>query len=391
MKNKDFDSTVRNFVEKNLSVLVVGFLLLFSAVIRLHLMKHGSSGDFERDISPWIESFRNSPKAAFREGFVDYYIPYTVILAIISMFDVPVFYSVGIVSCIFDYLTAFYIFKLLDKNFSLSKEIAALVGIAYLFLPTIALNSAAWKQCDSIYAFFIVVCLKCLFDEKIRTAFIMLGIAFSFKLQTILIVPMLLILYLVNKKIKLLYWGYVILVYLITGLPAIIAGRPVKEVYSIYLAQADEYHVMTMYYPNMYMVALSDYEKFHIYAKLLTICVLALTLWYICSKVRTLSQKGIMGLSVWSVWTCCMFLPSMHQRYDYLVAVLLIVCVAVFYNEKPWAIIASAILFYLGNLITYSISLYGADYSPVFVMCCNMAAYALFGYVFWNFVVERRN
>lgn len=386
MKNKEMDDYIRNIIRKHLDAIVIGTLLLFSLVDRYHLMKHGSSYDFVHDIIPWIENYRNSVQGAFQAGFADYYIPYTLLLATASKFNVPINYSVGSISCIFDYLTAFFIYRILSENFSeiISKRCASAIGVIYLFVPTVLLNGATWKQCDAIYSFFIVVCLKCLLDEKIRLAFIMFGIAFSFKQQSILFAPLLVILYFCNKKMKIVYGIYVVLAYLVAGLPAIFLGRPIREVYSIYLAQADEYHQMTLNYPNLYMIAMTDYETCHIYAKLFTVFALALAFWYICSKKKALSNKSIVVLAVWCVWTCCMFLPAMHQRYDYLVAVLLIISIPILLYEKPLLAISSALLFYVGNVITYSYSLFGDDYNPIFAMCCNMSAYALFCYVVFN-------
>lgn len=385
MKNKDIDSIIRSVVTKYLDVIVLCFLLLSSLVIRIHLMKHGSSSDYLGYIIPWVEQYKNSIRSAFREGVGDYYIPYNVLLAIASKINVPTYYSVGTISCIFDYLTAFFIYKLLSENFieRFSKKMSAAISAMYLFAPTVLLNGAAWKQCDSIYSFFVVVLLKCILDDKIRTAFVMLGIAFSFKQQAIFVVPLLIILYFFNKNIKIAYSLYTILVYLIAGLPAIILGRPAGEVYSIYLAQADKYHQMTLNYPNWYMIGMTDYEKCHIFAKLFTVFIFAMAFWYICSILKSISAKTIMILATWSIWTCCMFLPSMHQRYDYLVAILMVVCVPLIIKEKLWYTVISAILFYVGNIITYSYSLFGEDYNYSFAFCCNAIAYILFCYILW--------
>lgn len=386
MRKRDVDSLIREFIMKNLDAIVILVLLLFSAVIRYHLMNHGTSSDYEGYIIPWVDSYKHSIRSSFREGVGDYYIPYNVLLAIASKINVPTNYSVGAISCAFDYLTAIYIYRILAKNFSevISQKCAAVAAVVYLFMPSIVLNGAAWKQCDAIYSFFVVVLVKCLLDNKIRNAFIMLGVAFSFKQQAIFIIPLLVILYFFNDKIKIGFFLYTLLVYLIAGLPAIILGRPANEVYSIYLEQADKYHQMTLNYPNLYMIAMTDYEKCHIYAKLLTVFVLALAFWFICSKIKSMSSKSIIVLAVWSVWTCCMFLPAMHQRYDYLVAVLLMICVPLLIDEKPIVMMISTVLFYIGNVITYSYSLFGDDYNYIFVMCCNMIAYALLCYILWN-------
>ena len=144
------------------------------------------------------------------------------------------------------------------------------------------------------------------------------------------------------------------------------------------------YHQMTLNYPNLYLVGMTMYERMHIFAKLFTVFVFAMMFLYIIAKVKHLSNKSILVLAAWSVWTSCMFLPSMHQRYDYMVAVLLVVCVPLLIADNTWMSIVSAVLFYIGNILTYSHSLYGDDYDNYFVICCNGIAYGLFCYMLYK-------
>ena len=393
MAGKNMDSFIRKIVDKYLNILVAGFLLLCSIVIRYHLMKHGSSGDFVGYFVPWLERYKVSIVAGLREGVrEEYYVPYNVLLAFASKLNVPDYIAIGIIPCVFDYLASFLIYRMLTDNFSnyVNRTVAMMVSIGYLFIPSIVLNGAAWKQCDSIYSFFVLALLKCVLDNKMVMTFVMFGLAISFKLQAIFIVPVLIILYFTNKKLKAINIVFSIITYLIAGLPAVICGRPAFEVYySIYFAQAEEHHAMTLNYPNLYMIAMTNYEHCHIYAKLLTVFVFAIVFWYLCWKRHELSDRNIIVLSVWSVWTCCMFLPAMHQRYDYMVAMLFAVCIPVLeiVRTKRLAII-SAVLFYIGNIITYSYSLFGDDYNSIFVMCCNVIAYALFCTVLWNCITK---
>ena len=175
MKRDKLDDIIRSLVTRHLNLIVYGFLLMCSVVARYHLMKHGTSSDYTNYLVPWVEAYKQSIRSAFREGVGNYYIPYNVLLAIASKLPIPTNYSVGLISCIFDYLTCIYIFRILSENFSgtLNKVTITAISIGFLFLPTIILNGAAWKQCDAIYTFFLLVCLKSLLDRKMKTAFIM--------------------------------------------------------------------------------------------------------------------------------------------------------------------------------------------------------------------------
>jgi len=386
MKNIDIDDIFRGFIIRHLNVIVIGFLVLCSMVIRFHLMKHGYSADYEAYFVPWLERYKSSIISGLREGVGDYYIPYNVLLALVSKLDVPPYIAIGILPCIFDYFTSILIYKILSVNFrgQFSRKTILAVSVAYLYIPSVVLNGATWKQCDAIYSFFVILLLKCLLDNRPRLAFLMFGVAFSFKLQAIFIAPLLIILYFLDKKIRISYIVYPIIAYILAGLPAVILGRPALDVYySIYFGQAAAHHKMTLNYPNIYMIAMTDYEKLHIYTKLFTMFVFAMAFWYICSKLKNISGKTMLVLAMWIVWTCCMFLPAMHQRYDYLVAILLSICVPLVFREKAVLSSVGAALFYLGNIITYSYSLFGDDYNFIFVMCCNVIAYAMFSYILW--------
>lgn len=393
MKSKGIDSFVRDFVTKYLNLIIICFLLLCSLVVRYHLMKHGSSFDYVEYFDPWVKEYRKSIRLALKNGVGDYYIPYNIFLAIASLLPIPTNYSIGAISCIFDYLTCFFIYRILSENFSqvIDKTIAAIISVAYLFIPTIVLNGATWKQCDAIYAFFLIVFLKCIIDDRIRTAFVMLGIAYSFKQQAIFVIPLLIILYFIKKNIKLVYFVYTLIVFLIAGLPAIFMGRPAIEVYSIYFSQVSEYNQMTLNYPNLYLITMMNYETLHIYALAFTVIILALTFFYIVGYMKSLSSKNVFFLAAWIVWTCCMFLPKMHQRYDYMVAILFTICIPLLKKERFVIGVVSMILFEIGNIITYSYSLFGNDYNFIFVLCCNAIAYGLFSYLLCRCLAEEKN
>ena len=62
------------------------------------------------------------------------------------------------------------------------------------------LNSAAWGQCDSIYAAFCLGSLYFLLRGRTWWACVFFGLALSFKLQAIFFLPALLIVLVVNRQ-----------------------------------------------------------------------------------------------------------------------------------------------------------------------------------------------
>ncbi len=72
--------------------------------------------------------------------------------------------------------------------------IAAIGALVVLFAPTIFINSAAWGQCDAIYAAFCLGSLYFLLKERPAWACTFFALALSFKLQAIFFFPVLLVL-----------------------------------------------------------------------------------------------------------------------------------------------------------------------------------------------------
>ena len=64
-------------------------------------------------------------------------------------------------------------------------------------------NSAAWGQSDVVYVSLIVWSLVWLFKEKYLKAYIFLGLAFAFKLQTVFILPFFVFYYVYKKSFSL--------------------------------------------------------------------------------------------------------------------------------------------------------------------------------------------
>ena len=74
--------------------------------------------------------------------------------------------------------------------------VAAITAFTVIWIsPVVLFNSSMWAQCDSIYTFFALLAVYLLYKEKNIPAFVFLGIALSFKLQAIFVLPFFLFIY----------------------------------------------------------------------------------------------------------------------------------------------------------------------------------------------------
>ena len=256
-------------------------------------------------------------------------------------------YSIKILSIIFDFIAAYYVFKLMELKFK-GKFVSYIAGAIILFLPTVVINGAYASQCDIIFSTFLLGTIYYFIKEKNILALVFFGIAVSFKLQGAFLAPLLLIL-LLRKKIK--FWQLFIspITYIATLLPAYFIGRPFKDLITIYFSQVGYYPYLTMNCANIYQFFPSaNYELFNKIGILFTfVIVVILCIWIGLSK-KKLSNDLIIETSILMLLIIPFFLPQMHERY-YFPAEILIVIYA-FYNRK-YFYIAIGLIF--ASLISY--------------------------------------
>lgn len=242
------------------------------------------------------------------------------------------------------------------------------VALGIVNLPFVIVDSALWKQCDSIYSAFILLGIFFFLKERPNLTFIMIGLAFSFKFQTVFIVPFFVIAYYLKKNFSMLHVLWVPAMYLITGLPAIICGRSLTNTYGIYYRQMNSTNGETVVsFPSIWFVGFSEKMFRHI-GVFVTLMVFAATLVFVKKYIKDVNGKAVDGaywlmLAGWCVMTEAIFLPGMRERYDYL-AVVLVSFVAVAYRKR---IIVPAVIMNLcsnysyGRLLTHT----GEQYYPV--------------------------
>jgi len=189
-------------------------------------------------------------------------------------------------------------------------------------LPSIFINSAFWAQCDSIYCFFLTLWLTAMLEERYIRSFIWFGLAFQFKLQAIFVLPFLLYYYVRTEKISILHF---LIVPAMTIVISLLCGRGVFGGFSIYAAQTGTWEYLSLNFPNIWYLITDDYYLFKNAAVLLTLGILGLGLLVLLQKKVQFDRDNCFKILIWSLWTCLMFLPGMHDRYGYFLSILLVI------------------------------------------------------------------
>ena len=82
---------------------------------------------------------------------------------------------------------------------------------------------------------------------------------------------------------------------------------------------------MWMNVPSIWAFISDDYNRFHLLAIGLTFIILGIVLlMVITGKKKINSFKQMMELAIFVEWTCIIFLPAMHERYTYVMDLLLL-------------------------------------------------------------------
>jgi Gpi18-like mannosyltransferase len=165
-------------------------------------------------------------------------------------------------------------------------------------------------------------------------AMISFGISFAFKAQAAFLGPFLLLL-IIKRRIPWYYVGIVPLVYGLMMIPAALAGRPVMELVTIYLGQADRYQMLSMNAPNLYVFIPNDLYDIGVSLGLaMTVLVILLWVPFYTGKIKEVTTETILLCAFVSVAFMPFFLPKMHDRYFYLADVLSFL--VAFYFRHGW-------------------------------------------------------
>ncbi|MDP1545143.1 MAG: glycosyltransferase family 39 protein [Anaerolineales bacterium] len=283
----------------------------------------------------WYDEILKGGFSSLSESFSNYTPPYLYLLWVATKTHafLPKIAAIKSISILFDLINGFWIYKIVSIKYP--KGWTALLGAAiFLSLPTVILNSSFWGQADSVYTCFLLASLYCLLKDKPLPAIVFLGISLSFKAQAVFFSPLLLLL-LFRKRVPLLYFGLVPMVYVLLMLPAMLAGRPLLDLLTIYFNQANQYSYLSLNAPNLYIFVSNEYYTKGVFLGILiTLIILSLWVGIYVKKIKTFTPEIVVFCAFISVAMVPFLLPKMHDRYFYLADILSLL--AVFYFPRLW-------------------------------------------------------
>jgi len=287
--------------------------------LRLLCLDH-QTHDYQTFLAQWVAYFReNGGFSAIQNPIGDYNVPYLYFLAAISYLQIPDLYLIKLLSVLFDVLLAWVGLRL-SRNFCPKGSPLPLVCFAaLLFLPTAVLNGAYWAQCDSLYVSLILLAFSSVLEKHPKTSVICLSIAFSFKLQTVFLIPLWCVFW-YTKRIRFRHLLLFPVGYLATILPALALGKPLADILNIYLGQASEYSgYLTMNAPSVFAFLPYGFQpetglasKLGIAAAFLLVLIL---LGLLFQKRKQINPQLLLTAAAVLAIGVPLLLPSMHERY----------------------------------------------------------------------------
>ena len=383
-----FEKNLLGHIDKHSRLLFV----VLAAAIGLLIRWAGRdfvSLDMRDALLPWFDQIKAAgglPALSSQVG--DYGLLYQTIISLMTYVDISPIYQYKLLSVVFDAalaVMAALVYKdlmlngLNGKAQTVSREAhesiltrSALVGVLVWLLPTVMLNSAYWGQCDSIYAFFCLATLYQLRRGSYLFAFVLLGLAFSCKLQTIFIVPFIAVYYLITKRFSVVYILLSVAVMWLMGVVAFAYGRGLLAPLQIYYGQSSHYELMYLSFPSFWVLLGDDYWGFRWYAIFFTLCVVV-TGMYVCLNHRRFlhSRVNYYCVVAWFIWSMVLFLPCMHDRYAYLLDLLLVLMACCDRRFIKFAVVAL-----LASLYFYGCFLFvQRDEAPILLSVVYLLAY----------------
>lgn len=388
-----FDRALRAWFSAHMGALVIGILVAVSIAIRILIAPETTlSPDYMTYCKEWVEYYRiHGIAKGLSVTIGDYYTPLNLMYAFCSLLPVEPWIPLAVISCFFEYLGAYFLYRLLVCIPSgVKADAAALIAVITLFLPHSIFNSALWKQCDSVYTCFVILSLLRAVQEKYGSSFFWFAVSFAVKFQAVFFAPFFLLLYFARKGTKIWHFFWIPAVYFVAGLPAVLCRHGLRATYLTYFAQAQEGttegYGLTAYFPNIYQFGLDDYYDLLILPAVLLAGAAVLAVLYAIYRQReSLDARRLLGAAIALCFTCVVFMPSMHERYDYALVLILTAYVLAF-RRRLWWIAASLNLV---TMLTHGIVLFYVEELKPLLYPAAVLYIACFGCFLYDFLKEQ--
>ena len=379
------EKRVCNYILKHLDLVMLLIISIIGFIARAS-GRQWISSDMGACLMPWYEQIKqNGGFRGLDQQVGNYNAAYQTLIALLTYLPVREVYGYKIISCIFDYLIAVSAFLFVKKSVPQKQWVAVLTYGIILLHPTCFFNSAYWGQCDSIYSFWCILTIIYLIKDKSKGAMLLFGIAIGFKLQAVFLLPFIAFFWFYKRSFSIIHFAGVFIGFMVTALPSLFAGKTIWSLIDIYSGQTVAYDNLYLNWPGIWRLLstnnVTGYQDLKPMAIVLTVGILLIIYYVIINRNISLNSFNILLVSTITVYTCTMFLPAMHERYNYLVMILSVIIAVLDYRSIPLCIVLSLVeLGLYGTLFENQLNL-------SVLACFNCAVY--FSYIAYFFRCNR--
>lgn len=355
----DIPPSVSSWTARYEAAIILGIGLVLALWLRLALWPF-ETADYRDFFGPWYDHIRaNGGFRALATLEANYTVPYLYLLVIpATLFPtLPKLLAIKLIGISFDFVAGLLVYKLIRLRHP-NGMLPLLATLLFFFSPTVVLNSALWGQVDIIYASGLLACLYYLQRQRPLPAIVAFSLAFSFKLQALFLLPLLIILLWRQHLVRWFHFLLIPLVYGVFNLPAWLAGRPLSALIFVYLGQANFYQDLTKNAPNLYQwLPNALYDLFYPAGLVFALAAGGLFVLVVHKSGVRLTNGRLLQISLISVLLLPYVLPKMHERYFFMADLLALMLV--FYFPRlavvPLLVIGTSFLSYLPFLFEYTV------------------------------------
>ncbi len=277
-----------------------------------------TSWDYQTFLECWYDALAHHGFSSFAHNFSDYTPPYLYLLYFITKFSfipgIPKIAAIKSINIVFDLMSAGLSHELVRDR---KPDGWAPVGaFAAAFLsPLAVLIGSRWGQCDSVVTALLLAFLLAASREQWTVASLMYGLALSVKLHALFIAPVFLAL-MIKGAIDFRRACLVPAVYVLTNIPAWLAGRSIRALLGIYVNQTRLYPRLSVNAPNLFEWWGPLPESWGLPVGLVLAGAACVWLAVVASRrVGLRSPALLVLLATASSLIIPFLLPRMHERY----------------------------------------------------------------------------
>lgn len=335
------ENNILEFIKKHFSGItfsVLSLLILFLYVqTGLHFnLANPPCTDFKNFIQPWwnqIISDGGFKSLSHQVG--DYAASYQTLLAWMTTWKIGCQRAIKLVGAVTNFLLALMV-GVFTYKVSVRKSLSkfAIPFLMTLILPSVFIESMIWGQCDPLYALFMFISFYFIYDDKWWMGLFFYGVSLSFKLEPIMFLPFIIMAYILENKHSIFDLLWTIVGFYLPNVGGVIHGQSILSPFKALIGQSGENQILSfnaVNFPQLFTIsrckgneASLTYSMMGSFLIVLTICILAFVLMFLVKDDYDI-RKNFVQLLTWCIWTCDFFLPAMHERYDFMVGILLLV------------------------------------------------------------------